>query len=175
MEALAASLDAALPRAVRARPIEDGVRHQGFLLEAGVSICVSAQPLDIALTAFFAQGMLPEWPLLLYCSRQTTWEEVSNLLHRWATFEIPQRVCCLCGIDALSAAVSHELSSALLQNGGNSGDGSGSALLLVTRSAEHHLVRQLGPFRVTILPSPRWAGGEGSVQSGDGERGEIEI
>lgn len=155
---LATALTAAVPLSVRVRRV---VASQNFqeagsaasLLEKGISVCVGAQPLQVALSVFAREGMLPEWPLLLCCSGDTSLEEVSSLVHRWRTLKVPQGFFCLCGVDALGASISQQLSKELMCRTAATNlylDGElASSLLLISRSQDHHLVRQ---FSRTVVP-----------------------
>merc|ERR1719265_1730324 len=115
------------------------------MFDSGVSVCVTTKPFEVALTCFLGVGVLPEWPLLLCCNGKTSWEEVSNLVHRWRTLDAPHNLFCICGIDELGTAVSQELASLLLQHEPSSLHQSfgPSSLVLISSSPEHHLVRQL--------------------------------
>lgn len=153
LRALAQSLAVVLPRSVRHRVVQAQAHtgRGGATIDFGVCVGVGERPLELALAAFLRNGSLPEWPLLLCCSRSTTWEEVTNLLHRWATFEAPQGLFCICGVDLLPSAVSQDLAAALLRHHGAS-RATSAPLLLISRTSDHHLTRQLAPFRITILP-----------------------
>lgn len=125
----------------------------GFPLVGLVSVDDAATLLQTALSAYALLGFLPEGPEMCFCSPETEWEDVSNLILRWARAHEYGRECrlySLVGVGRLPFEIqtlaAQAIRDAMVQ--------ARAKLLLFSGPEAQHLAAQYAHCKVSLAPLP---------------------
>jgi len=124
-----------------------------------LTVCANnSSPFHVALSLYAMGGWLPEREELLFCTAETTWELIRNFLYRWELAgdnERGDRLFVLCGMDSMPFSIQNRVAQILRFAERRRGQGVCASLVVVVRSEVGHIVSELSPYRVTLLPLAR--------------------
>ena len=138
------------------RPI--GVAASGASsLSKGVQVMVvdGQDMVKAMLSAHLQAGVLPEWHRVLWVTQRTTLELIRNALLRWAHAEedgdeAAARLFVLAGVENIDEGFYHAVVTLFMELE----PGARNALLVLSNTRDHYVVRQLAPWRTASLLLP---------------------
>ena len=132
----------------------------GDTVSNGVNVMQTAMVVDTVVSAYARVGLLPEASEVHICGPYTLWEEVQNLMYRWADAHLygrGDRMYCLAHIECLSFDFQHrivQMLHALEINRSTSSLATRARLLIVSGQEHQHLLAQYAQDRININPLP---------------------